>query len=163
MLLSTTSDSAWWFAVLHSCRLRRNLKLVGHSGLPWEYLVSAQSTLFSQQMFKCNGNSFRVSDWILLSVSGERVLQGAQVKGIFRMGGIWPKVKVGTEFTLSSMFMEGKWNSFVHSDIYKAIHNQDGGLEISGSISCPSSQSIWLNQSPNCGISWVIAGPFHWY
>lgn len=30
------------------------------------------------------------------------------MKGIFRMGGIWPKVKVGTEFKLSSMFMEGK-------------------------------------------------------
>lgn len=73
-----------------------------------------QSNLFSQQRSKYNGNYFRINNLVLLSGPGETLLQEVQVKGIFRMGGICPKIELGIKLRLSSIFIEGNRNSFVH-------------------------------------------------
>lgn len=70
-------------------------------------LVLVQSNLFSQQRSKYNGNYFRISNLVLLSGPGETLLQEVQVKGIFRMGGICPKIELGIKLRLSSIFTEG--------------------------------------------------------
>lgn len=66
------------------------------------------------------------------------------------MGGIYAKVELGTELRLSSIFIKGNWNSFVHSDVYsdehKAIHDQGGDPEsLCHFYAVPSILHDWAN------------------